>query len=201
MCEAVSYTHLDVYKRQAYNWSPEWQIGSRISMLIEDGGRQIPKTFVVAAIAEPPVYLNFYAPFMVPSEVLEKLCVNNQTYHWSIQTEPGQLKAAEAQLRQMAQGNQFLRLRTFEEELAERAELSGFTSAICYLFLSILGGICIMNLINTMTNSVYVRRRELGMMQALGMSEKQLSRLFRLEGLFYTLGSLAFSTAFGSLFG
>ena len=72
----------------------------------------------------------------------------------------------------MAQGNQFLRLRTFEEELAERAELSGFTSAICYLFLSILGGICIMNLINTMTNSVYVRRRELGMMQALGMSEK-----------------------------
>ena len=44
-------------------------------MLIEDGGRQIPKTFVVAAIAEPPVYLNFYAPFMVPSEVLEKLCV------------------------------------------------------------------------------------------------------------------------------
>lgn len=190
-----------ILNKKAYNWSPEWQIGSRISMLIEDGGRQIPKTFVVAAIAEPPVYLNFYAPFMVPSEVLEKLCVNNQTYHWSIQTEPGQLKAAEAQLRQMAQGNQFLRLRTFEEELAERAELSGFTSAICYLFLSILGGICIMNLINTMTNSVYVRRRELGMMQALGMSEKQLSRLFRLEGLFYTLGSLAFSTAFGSLFG
>ena len=101
----------------------------------------------------------------------------------------------------MAQGYQFLRLRSFEEELADRAELSGFTSAICYLFLSILGGICIMNLINTMTNSVYVRRRELGMMQALGMSEKQLSRLFRLEGLFYTLGSLAFSTAFGSLFG
>ena len=29
-----------------------------------------------------------------------------------------------------------------------------------------------MNLINTMTNSVYVRRRELGMMQALGMSRK-----------------------------
>ena len=82
-------------------------------MLIEDGGQEFAKTFVVAAIAEPPVYLNFYAPCMVPSAVLEKLCVNNQTYHWSIQTEPGQLKAAEAQLRQMAQGNQFLRLRTF----------------------------------------------------------------------------------------
>lgn len=93
-----------ILNKKAYNWSPEWQIGSRISMLIEDGGRQIPKTFVVAAIAEPPVYLNFYAPFMVPSEVLEKLCVNNQTYHWSIQTEPGQLKAAEAQLRQSGSG-------------------------------------------------------------------------------------------------
>lgn len=190
-----------VLNKKAYNWSPDWQIGSRISVLIEDGSRQIPKTFVVAAIADPPVYLNSFSPFMVPSEVLEKLCGNNQTYHWSIQAEPGQLKAAEAQLRQIAQGNQFLRLNTYEEELAERAELSGFTSAVCYLFLSILGGICIMNLINTMTNSVYVRRRELGMMQALGMSEKQMGSLFRLEGLFYTLGSLAFSIGFGSLFG
>ncbi|WP_455615275.1 ABC transporter permease [Eisenbergiella sp.] len=190
-----------ILNKKAYHWSPEWQIGSRISMLIEDGGRQIPKTFTVAAIADPPVYLNYYAPFMVPSQVLEKLCVNNQMYHWSIQTEPGQRKAAEEQLRQIVQENQFLKLGTFEEELAERAELSGITSAVCYLFLSILGGICIMNLINTMTNSVYVRRRELGMMQALGMSEKQLSRLFRLEGLFYTLGSLGFSIAFGSLFG
>lgn len=190
-----------ILNKKAYIWSPDWQIGSRISMLVEDGGRLLPKTFVVAAIADPPVYLNMYAPFMLPSEVLESFCENNQTYHWSIRTEPGQLQAAEEQLRQLIQENQFLKLNTFEEELAERAGLAGVTSAVCYLFLSILGGICIMNLINTMTNSVYIRRRELGLLQALGMSEKQLSRLFRLEGLFYTLGSLALSTAFGSLFG
>ena len=50
-----------------------------------------------------------------------------------------------------------------------------------------------MNLINTMVNSVYVRRRELGMMQALGLSEKQLFTLFQMEGLFYTLGTLLLS--------
>ena len=58
-----------------------------------------------------------------------------------------------------------------------------------------------MNLINTMINSIYTRRRELGMIQAIGMSEKQLVRMMQLEGLFYTAGTLLVSLGLGSLAG
>ena len=89
-----------ILNKKAYNWSPEWQIGSRISMLIEDGGRQIPKTFVVAAIAEPPVYLNFYAPLWFLLKCWKAVCKQSDVplVH---PDGTGQLKAAEAQLRQM----------------------------------------------------------------------------------------------------
>ena len=74
-------------------------------------------------------------------------------------------------------------------------------SVLCYAFLIILGGIGIMNLVNTMMNSIYTRRRELGMIQAIGMSEKQLIRMLQLEGIIYTLGTLAVSVGIGSLVG
>lgn len=72
---------------------------------------------------------------------------------------------------------------------------------LCYIFMIVLGGVGIMNLINTMVNSIYVRRRELGIMQAIGLSEKQLVRMLQLEGIFYTAGTLFFSLGIGSLLG
>ena len=70
-----------------------------------------------------------------------------------------------------------------------------------YAFLLILGAVGVMNLINTMVNSIYTRRRELGIIQAIGMSEKQLVRMLQLEGLFYTAGTLLVALGIGSLAG
>ena len=70
-----------------------------------------------------------------------------------------------------------------------------------YAFLIILGAIGVMNLINTMINRIYTRKHELGMIQAIGMSEKQLVRMMQTEGLFYTMGTLAVSLGLGSLAG
>lgn len=190
-----------IVNKKSFNWSPDWKVGSVIRMIIQDGEKEIPMEFQVAAIADPPAYLSHYASFMLPSSVLEEICSNNQTYYLSIAAEKENLADVEENLLSLTKENQFLRLHTYEEEKAERAELTVFTSAVCYIFLAVLGGICIMNLINTMINSVYVRRRELGMMQALGMSEKQLFLLFQMEGLFYTFGTLLLSLLFGSAAG
>lgn len=75
------------------------------------------------------------------------------------------------------------------------------TNSACYIFLGILSVICIMNLVNTMINSVNVRRKELGMMQAIGMSDRQMQRMLLTEGLFYTLGTLVLSLGVGSAAG
>ena len=58
-----------------------------------------------------------------------------------------------------------------------------------------------MNMINTMINSVHVRKKELGMLQAVGMSDSQLQLMLQLEGLFYTIGTLLVAVGGGSLVG
>ena len=57
------------------------------------------------------------------------------------------------------------------------------TRGACYAFIIILAAISIMNLINTMINSVHVRKKELGMMQAIGISDRQLMKMLQLEGI------------------
>lgn len=58
-----------------------------------------------------------------------------------------------------------------------------------------------MNLINTMINSIHMRKKELGIMQAIGLSEKQLIRMLHLESLFYTAGAVLCSVGIGSVAG
>lgn len=71
----------------------------------------------------------------------------------------------------------------------------------CYIFLGILGAICIMNMINTMISSVHARKKELGMLQAIGMSDHQLLKMLQLESLFYTFGTILTAAIGGSVLG
>ena len=75
------------------------------------------------------------------------------------------------------------------------------TRGACYAFLGILGAICIMNMINTMIHSVHVRKKEIGMLQAVGMSDLQLLKMLQFEGLFYTAGTLIVAVGGGSVSG
>lgn len=88
----------------------------------------------------------------------------------------------------MTEGQEFLELKTYEEEVAYNEKNSSFTAQICYVFMAVLGGIGIMNLVNTLINSIYVRRRELGILQAIGLSERQMVRILQMEGLFTPAG-------------
>lgn len=63
----------------------------------------------------------------------------------------------------------------------------------------ILGLIGILNFINAMITSVIARRRELAMLQGVGMTGKQLKKMLILEGIFYIGSTLIFSMTIGSI--
>ena len=94
-----------------------------------------------------------------------------------------------------------MKLRVWKDVYEEYQSGMALTSGVCYAFLGILGMICIMNMINTMIHSVHVRKKELGMLQAVGMSDGQLRQMLQTEGLFYTLGTLLIAVGGGSLAG
>ena len=76
-----------------------------------------------------------------------------------------------------------------------------FTKSACYTFLIILGIIGFMNMANTLITNILTRKREFGIMQAIGMSNRQLNQMLQLEGLIFTAGTLAISLSLGNFIG
>ncbi|MCT4688088.1 ABC transporter permease [Vallitalea sp.] len=61
----------------------------------------------------------------------------------------------------------------------------------------VIGLIGLLNLINTMITSILTRKKELGMLQAIGLSDKQLNTMLQVEGMYYSLISGVFASIFG----
>lgn len=66
-----------------------------------------------------------------------------------------------------------------------------------YLLLAVVGIIGFANLANTMIINITTKRREYGIMQAVGMTGRQLGRGLSYQGMLYTGGTLAVSIAAG----
>lgn len=62
-----------------------------------------------------------------------------------------------------------------------------------------LGLIGVLNFLNTILTSVVTRRREFAMMEAVGMTGKQLVGMLTLEGVFYAVFTIAASLIVGSI--
>ncbi|WMJ77502.1 MULTISPECIES: ABC transporter permease [unclassified Sedimentibacter] len=65
----------------------------------------------------------------------------------------------------------------------------------------IIGFIGIMNFINTIATSVIARRRELAMLQSIGMTNSQLRQMLMTEGLMHAFLTLIFTLTIGSMLG
>lgn len=69
---------------------------------------------------------------------------------------------------------------------------------IGYGIMMILGIVGLLNLINTTVDSIFSRKRELSMMQAIGMSGRQMRRMLITESFSHILGILGIATGLGS---
>lgn len=88
-----------------------------------------------------------------------------------------------------------------------RKDFDQFIGAVKYIggFLcAIVGVIAVLNFINAILTGIISRKREFALLQAVGMTGKQLRRMLEIEGLFYAtisvLFSLPFSLAVNTLF-
>lgn len=70
-----------------------------------------------------------------------------------------------------------------------------------YVILIMIAVTGFMNLINTMITSISTRKREIGVLQAIGLSDRQLTRMLSGEGAVFTAGTLILSFTVGNIFG
>lgn len=186
--------------RDRFEEMKDWKPGKTIRMELMDGENLLQKEFRIAAVVNGPG--SYGGTWLaMPADALQSLCETNLTDCLEITVETGMEKSAAEEVRHLTADLEYLEIRTYAEAYEEAEKSIGILLSICYGVLLIFGLIGILNLVNTMINSVYVRRRELGMLQAIGMSERQTVNMLQMEGLFYTMGTLVLSLGLGSLLG
>lgn len=190
-----------ILDRALLHWYPDIKVGDKLKLNIHDGDNTFQKEIEVAAIGEYGTGLTNYNCLIMAKEGTEKLTINNSSSYFQVIADKDYDEALEASLQAIVDGSGRLQMRTWKNEYDTWENAIQMTRGACYAFIIILAAISIMNLINTMINSVHVRKKELGMMQAIGMSDRQLMKMLQLEGIFYTVGTLIISIGVGSLAG
>lgn len=190
-----------ILDRALLHWYPDIKVGDKLKLNIHDGDNTFQKEIEVAAIGDYGRGLTNYNCLIMAKEGAEKLTINNSSSYFQVIADKDYDEALEASLQAIVDGSGRLQMRTWKNEYDTWENAIQMTRGACYAFIIILAAISIMNLINTMINSVHARKKELGMMQAIGMSDRQLMKMLQLEGIFYTVGTLIISIGVGSLAG
>ena len=172
-------------------------IGDEIPLTVYDGNREIPLTVRIAASVD--VGNN---QLCVTKEVWDKLGIQfDAKTALYISAASEQYDSIKSALQQIVDGEEFFRLYSLDEEMEIGRQTIILVKYPMYLVLVIIAVISFMNLINTMITSIAVRKKELGILQAIGLSDKQLTKMLAGEGLVYTAGTLFASVTIGNIFG
>lgn len=107
------------------------------------------------------------------------------------------LQNVEAAIEKLLENKQHYEFSSFAGAVESLESMMSMMKTMGYSFLLLIGMITFMNMANTMILNVITRKRELGVLQAVGMTNKQLNKMLRNEGLLFTLGSVVISLVVG----
>ena len=167
-----------------------YRIGEKISMDLLDGKRKVPLTLKIAGSSNS----HLDASWAMTEETFKKFHVKGDlTSEIYVSCRPEKKLAVEKQLRKLTGGSEFYDLLSYDDAY-RTADLSiGFLRDSLYALLFVIGIIGFMNMANTLITSIVTRKKELGILQALGMTNVQLARMLQMEGLIFTAGTLLIS--------
>ncbi len=174
-------------------------IGDTVALTLYDGDRQIPFTVTISAVVQTQ---KDYDCFILPEELWNALDLHYDTTHdLFVYADRSAYPQVKTVLQKIADESEHFMLYSIDEEL----ELGRMSVAIlklpCYLILIMVAVIGCINLINTMITGIVTRKREFGVLQAIGLSGRQLEKMLFGEGLFFTAGTLLIAATLGNLFG
>ncbi len=188
-----------------------------IDAFYETGGRylSIPKvyedrTFTVCArvVVRQTVNYRFYGAdqYVMNAEVFKQFTGTDSIMHWCFNTTDELEPEMEAFLADYTENVQ--PLYDYEGRSSYIAEFEGFRNMFYILggtLSFIIGLVGVLNFVNAVLTGILTRKRELAVLQSVGMTGKQLKTMLVFEGLYYTLlallASLVMTVCAGPLLG
>ena len=156
----------------------------------------------VMGIVDTNIPYGGYDTLFIPLEMLSKIVpIENLNYQFIVDTDDSKWAAAKDEIQKIIPPTSSLYVSTLNDWVeAYNEKLLNYRMPV-YIFVMFIGVFGIINLLNTLITNILTRKRELGVLQAVGLSSKQLSKMLLIEGLFYTLGVLLLSISCGTLIG
>lgn len=188
--EGLVYTHPSYAKEFGI------KVGSTQVITIYDGKDSYKKEFTVLALVDIGG-----ASIRIPESVMDSLIKTDTTIRVGLEIKKDMLKSVEEEIKNITDNDEYLSYGTLEDSIETYKKSMAITSVLIYSLVIIIGVIGLMNLINTMITSIITRKRELGILQAIGLSDKQLVKMLQIEGLFYTVGTLLITLTLGNILG
>ncbi|WP_419742594.1 ABC transporter permease [Paraclostridium dentum] len=166
--------------------------GDNITLTLYDGKDEFDKTFKIQAITSGP------GIFTIHDDAFKKLFKTDTTDNLGIHVAEGSYDDVKEFIKNLDKSNEYIDARYIDDEIESNNMIIGMTKAVGYSLVIIIGVIGFMNLINSMITSIITRKKELGMLQAIGLTDKQLIKMLNIEAMFYTGTMLLSSLTLGS---
>lgn len=127
--------------------------------------------------------------------------VIDQTGQLAITVEPEKLESVTKELKRIADQSNKIDIYTLAENVRFIQRRFDKDIKALYFISAILFTFGIISLVNVVLTSIASRRQEFGLLQAVGMTAKQINQMLRIENLFYTGGSFLLSITGGFIIG
>ena len=117
-------------------------------------------------------------------------------YLW-VDCDKKDVASVEQSLNTLISNTSHIKMDTYHAQLQSAEFSSSMMKLGCYLFMAIVGLIGFMNMANTMIMNITTKKQEYGVLQAVGMTNKQLNLCLQLQGLIFTVGTICVALIIG----
>lgn len=135
--------------------------------------------------------------FIAHYDTYNRTIEDNRPAQLRIDIEKSKYENVKTSLKNLVGNNEEI---TIEDYKDIRKDLEGqlrSTKVITYGIVSIIAIIGMLNLINTRVTSIITRKKELGMIEAIGVSKNKLNKMLQIEGFYYSFISCSISIVGG----
>ena len=164
-------------------------------------GDIMTKTYTVKGIVSDYNYTGFDKCFTLPEQLINEGTGMDCTGTISVITDKDKFDTIETSLNQLIDKNSDLVMDTIEESVNYYNRNQQLVFGAFLIVAIIVVCFSLINLVNTTITNFLSRKREIGMLQAIGLSKKQLIRMLCYEGMIYSLFAVLVTLILGVGFG
>lgn len=173
-----------------------YELGQQVSMKDLTGGQASYQGKLMGSFDSAP------ASWVITEDTFRKLGITEDVTEtiW-VDCEDKDKERVEAAIKELLAGVEHVETDSYDNALQVIQSGTPLMQGSIYGLLGLLGIIGFLNMANTIITGAVTRKRELGILQAVGMTNRQLGQTLQLEGILFSAGTVAISLIIGSPLG